>query len=85
MDFFDVIKTRRSVRNFKPDSLPEGALEKILEAARFAMSGGNGQPWEFVVVKDARLREKIAEIYSEGRYRTHIVESTRNADLRHPG
>lgn len=84
MDFFDVIKTRRSVRNFKPDPLPEGALEKILEAARFAMSGGNGQPWEFVVVTKKETKDKIAAINVEfGRKRICAIEQTRERQYRH--
>src|SRR5574340_1753547 len=65
MEFFDVVKNRRSVRNFKKDALPEGAVEKILDAARFAMSGANGQPWEFVVVTKKETRDKIADINIE--------------------
>lgn len=84
-DFLKIIRSRRSIRNFKPDSIPDEYIEKILEAARWAMSGANGQPWEYVVVKDARLRKKIVDIYEESRYRTHLIESTRAAEMRHPG
>lgn len=84
-DFLHVIKTRRSIRNFKPDPVPDDLVKKILEVARWAMSGANGQPWEFVVVKDATLRKKVVDIYEESRYTTHLIEATRAADLRHPG
>ena len=40
----DVIKRRMSTRKLKPDPLPEGAIEKILKAGRWAMFGANGQP-----------------------------------------
>lgn len=50
IEFFKVVKKRRSIRSFKPDPIPEGAVEQILDAARWAISGANGQPWEFVVV-----------------------------------
>jgi len=84
MEFFDVVKRRRSVRKFKPDPLPEGAVEQILDAARWAMSGANGQPWEFVVVKNKRTKNKIAEIYVEhGRKRIHAIEKTREKALQH--
>lgn len=84
-EFLKVIRSRRSIRNFKSDPIPDEYIEKILEAARWAMSGANGQPWEFVVVKDAKLRKKVVDIYEESRYRTHLIESTRSAELRHPG
>src|SRR3990170_3988930 len=84
-EFLKVIRSRRSIRNFKPDPVPDEDIEKILEAGRWAMSGANGQPWEYVVVKDAKLRKKVVDIYEESRYRTHLMESTRSAELRHPG
>jgi len=84
MEFFDVVRTRRSARKFKTDPLPKGAVEQILDTARWAMSGANGQPWEFVVVKNKRTRNKIAEIYVEhGRKRVYTVEKTREKALRH--
>jgi len=56
-----VIKTRRSVRSYKPDSVPEEKLKKVLEAARLAPSAHNEQEWKFVVVRDAEKRKKLAE------------------------
>ncbi|MFC1962622.1 nitroreductase family protein [Chloroflexota bacterium] len=38
--FFEVVKARRTIRRYKPDPIPEGYIEKILDAARFAQSGG---------------------------------------------
>lgn len=84
MEYFDVIKHRRSIRNFKPDPLPEGAVEQILEAARFAMSGANGQPWEFVIIREQETKDKIAAINVEyGRKRTCLMEKTRELPYRH--
>ncbi len=82
--FLDVVRRRRSVRNFKPDPIPRGSVEKILEAARWAMSGANGQPWEFVVVKKKSLREKIIQIHKESRCHVRTIEETRIKELRHP-
>ena len=84
MDFFDVVRNRRSIRNFKTDPLPEGALEKILGAARFTMSGGNGQPWEFIVVTKQETKEKLGEMYvQQARKRACILEATREPEYRH--
>jgi nitroreductase len=52
MDIWDVFKTRRSVRKFKPDPVPETDLRRILDAARLAPTSGNQQPWKFLVVRD---------------------------------
>jgi len=61
MNVYEAIKTRRSVRSYKPDPVPEESLERILEAARLAPSGNNAQAWKFVVVKDEERRKKLVE------------------------
>lgn len=63
--FLDLVKRRRSVRRFKPDPVPDEAIEKVLEAARWAASGANSQPWEFIVVKDPEKKRAIAEVFVE--------------------
>jgi nitroreductase len=60
MEFYDVIRTRRSVRKFLKKGIPDEVLERILEVARVAPSGDNRQPWRFVVVKDDQRKKKIA-------------------------
>jgi nitroreductase len=60
MEFYDVIKTRRSVRRFLKRPIPDDVLGRVLEAARIAPSGGDRQPWRFVVVKDEEKKKKIA-------------------------
>jgi len=57
MDVFEAIKGRRSVRAFRPDPVPQEDLECILDAARWAPSAGNTQPWRFLVVQD---KERLA-------------------------
>lgn len=61
MDFYEVLYTRRSVRSYEQTSIPDDVLYKILDAARAAPSGANYQPWTFIVVKDKKLRAKVAE------------------------
>jgi nitroreductase len=61
MEFDEVITRRRSIRNFTPAPLPEGTLEKLLEAARLAPSGLNLQPWRFAAIEDDTARKQIAE------------------------
>jgi len=61
MSILEAIKNRRSVRRYKEDPIPDDVLYRILESGRLAPSGKNLQPWKFIVVKDAKLREKLAE------------------------
>ncbi len=60
MEVFQAIKERRSVRRFKPVVIPKEDLMKILEAAIWAPSAGNCQPWEFIVVTDETTKRAIA-------------------------
>lgn len=59
MDFYDVIRTRRSVRSLKKDPIPEEVLSRVLEAAGVAPSGSNRQPWKFILIKDEALKQKM--------------------------
>jgi nitroreductase len=57
MNILDHLKQRRTVRQFKPDPIPQETLDVLFEAAMWAPSHGNAQPWEFVVVgPEARAR-----------------------------
>lgn len=57
MDVMEAIRGRRTVRKFKSDPVPQEILDEVFEAATWAPSHGNAQPWEFVVVgPDARSR-----------------------------
>jgi len=57
----EFLLTRRSVRKFKKDDVPTELLLEAIDIARFAPSARNGQPWEFVIVKDKETREKLAQ------------------------
>jgi len=61
-DILDVISSRKSIRRYTEAPIPDEVLEKILEAARWAPSGENEQPWKLIVVRDAETRKKISEI-----------------------
>ena len=83
-DFLDLVRTRRSARKFKPDAVPASDIEKMVEAARWAMSGANAQPWEFVVVDDAAVRARIIDSWLEPRKEAYALEQARIPELRHP-
>ena len=65
MEFFDVVHTQRAIRRLRPDPIPDDIVQRILEAAVCAPSGGNRQSWRFVVIKDAALRRRLGELYRE--------------------
>lgn len=63
-ELYELAMKRRSIRGYqKGKDVSEEAVNKILEVARWAPSGANGQPWEFVVVRDEATRNKIADLY----------------------
>jgi nitroreductase len=61
MDLFEVIKKRRSIRKFKNIPVPKEIVDNLIESARLAPSGGNGQGWLFGVVTDPKIIKKLAE------------------------
>lgn len=61
MDFYELLKTRRSVRKFTDKVVEEDKLKRILNAARVAPSGKNAQAWKIVIVKDQSLKEQIVQ------------------------
>ena len=81
--FLDLAKKRRNIRKFKPDPIPDEYVEKMIEAARWAQSAANAQPWEFIVVKDKKTKDKIVKLYQEYHKQVWDVERTRVRELRH--
>jgi len=61
MDILEAIKGRRSIRAFRSKDVPEEIVEKLVDAARYAPSAGNIQPWEFIVVRKPEIRRGLAE------------------------
>jgi F420 biosynthesis protein FbiB-like protein len=59
------IRSRRSVRRYRPDPIPREWAEALLEAARWAPSAHNRQPWRFAVVEDPRVKARLAEAMGE--------------------
>ena len=82
--FFQLVTKRRSIRSFKNDPIPDEYVEKIIEAARFAPSGANSQPWEFVVLTDKEVKDKLVEIVKETSESVYMIGQTRPPDERHP-
>ena len=59
MEAMEAIRKRRSVRKYTGDPIPRSDLESIVDAGRLAATGGNKQPWEFIVVTEAATIEKL--------------------------
>ncbi|MCK4416965.1 MAG: nitroreductase family protein [Candidatus Latescibacteria bacterium] len=68
MDIHQTIKERKSVRRYRPDPVPAEKLDAVLDAIRLAPSGRNAQPWRFIVVRDAGLKEKLVEACNGQRF-----------------
>jgi nitroreductase len=66
--FLKFLKIRRSVRVFQNRGIPKKYLEEIVDAARFASTARNLQPWEFVVVTDKGKLNQIAELTDNGKF-----------------
>src|SRR4030081_2197546 len=66
MELYDVMRTTFAVREFTDDPLPDSILYRIIDNARFAPSGGNRQGTHIVAVRDAALREGLAELAIPG-------------------
>ena len=63
-NLLQIIEHRRSARIYKRGKVSDAQLETILEAARWAPSGANTQPWEFVITRDRKKMKRVREIYA---------------------
>lgn len=68
MDVFEALRKRRSVRVFQDKAIPKEELEKIIDAARFAPTARNVQPWEFIIITDKKVLKQIGDLAENGRF-----------------
>jgi len=61
MDVLEAVKGRRSIRAFKNQDVPAEIVEGLIDAARWAPSAGNIQPWEFIIVRKPRIKRRLVE------------------------
>ncbi|MDV3276865.1 MAG: nitroreductase family protein [Nitrososphaerales archaeon] len=83
-ELLELCRYRRSIRKFKPDPLPQGTAEKILEVARLSMSGANSQSWEFMVVQDRKTIRKVQKEFVKQFVAIWSIEQMRERKYRHP-
>ena len=68
METFEAIRTVLAVRHFKDTPIPDPIIRQILEAGRLTASGGNSQPWHFIVVRDKETLRQLGQLARTGRY-----------------
>ena len=64
-DLHTFLRTRRSIRRFKPDPIPDPVIERILTTATFASSAHHRQPWRFAVLTDDSAKTNLADIMAK--------------------
>jgi nitroreductase len=63
MELYEAMATTRAVRRHRPDPIPDDVLRRVLEAAIWAPTGGNAQPWRIVAVRDPEKRRALRDLY----------------------
>ena len=88
MDLLEIMRTRRSIRSYKNESVSEENITKILEAGLLSASGKAIRPWEFIVVEDKAILEELSNSSPYAKCVAHapvaIVVVYRTDDLRFP-
>jgi nitroreductase len=62
---YEAMRTLRAVRRLRPDPIPDDVLHRVLEAAAWAPTGGNRQPWRVIVVKDSARKQRLGALYAD--------------------
>lgn len=68
MEVYECVRARRTVRKYRADAVPDGVIHRILNAARWAPSSRNQQPWHFVVVTDLDVLTTLGSVATSGRF-----------------
>ena len=68
MEVFDCVRRRRTVREYKPDPIPEELVLKLLQAGRWSPSSSNSQPWHFIAIQDPETIKRLGEIATQGTF-----------------
>ena len=68
MDVYQCIRSRLTVRSFRPDPVPEGVVRRMLQAVRWSPSARNRQPWHFIVIRNRDTLGQIGAIASSGAF-----------------
>ena len=80
-DIYEMMSTLRAVRRLRPDPIPDDVLRRVLQAAAWAPTGGNMQPWRVVVVRSDEQKQALADVYRPAWYRYAKGYDARNDQL----
>ena len=83
-DLFEAIYTTRAMRRLKPDPVPPEIVMRVIEAATMGPSGGNRQPWRFLVVTDPATRHFVGERYKRAWDTFYLTPAKREVMAKHP-
>jgi coenzyme F420-0:L-glutamate ligase/coenzyme F420-1:gamma-L-glutamate ligase len=76
------LRSRRSIRRYKPDPIPAPVIERILTTAIHSPSANNSQPWRFVVVTDPAVKTRLGEAIADRYRRDMTADGASEADIR---
>lgn len=68
MDGFELLCTRRSIRSYSNEVIPDDIITEIVKAGKLAATANNVQPWDIIVIKNREIKDKIAEITDYGKF-----------------
>ena len=68
MEVYECIRSRLTVREFKPDPVPDDVVFRLLQAGRWAPSSRNLQPWHFIIIRNPDTLRRIGEVATSGRF-----------------
>ena len=77
---FDIFDSRRSIRGYKPNDIPDEHIRRIIEAAGKAPTAGNQQPWKFLVIKDRNRIRKLMDLQIESELKNRKVKRDQDID-----
>jgi nitroreductase len=81
IEVYEAMRTLRAVRRLRPDPIPDDVLHRVLEAATWAPTGGNRQPWRIIVVKERARKQQLGTLYAQqwtkfaARYRANLAST----------
>ncbi|MEZ5265918.1 MAG: nitroreductase family protein [Acidimicrobiia bacterium] len=78
-DLYEMMSTLRAVRRLRPDPIPDDVLGRVLQAAAWAPTGGNMQPWKVIVVRSPERKQALADIYAP-EWHTYVGFGRRRAE-----
>ncbi len=86
---YEAMRTQRAVRRLRSDPIDDAALDRVMQAAAWSPSGGNQQPWRFVMVREPASKERLGELYAArwsrfaALYRKRFADAAADEQARH--